>query len=151
MKYFAFLSMALGMLFSCKSDKIEQDPSVKVIKYQESISLRNGTLKFTEVNDSRCPSDPGIFCITGGAAIVDLELRSAQDISLRKQVRMCLGECGYLINGERFSIEDTIIISLANINYSLILFEVNPYPKFSPPQSEKDKKDYTIKLKLEQK
>ncbi len=149
MKSLAFLLMAIGMLFSCKSDEIGPKPVERIIKYKGLMALPKGGLTFTKLLDYRCPNGPGLFCFSAGAAEVDLQYNSSRDPSQDKLVQLCLGSCGREKINPETGKSDATRVNLDGTNYLITLTEVNPYPKILPPISEKDKKDYVIKLKIQ--
>ena len=151
MKNIAFFLGASLLLFSCKSDPIKAQGSNKTIKYKETVSLpaSSVTLTFTEVDDSRCPE--GVTCFRAGSAIVDLDLKkldlkTASSFSESQRVTMCLGDCITQTPRTGFREADTARVSLAGVNYTLILTEVLPYPNAARPV---EKKDYEIKLTIQ--
>ncbi|WP_373515313.1 hypothetical protein [Persicitalea sp.] len=145
MKYATiFLGIGLALL-SCKSDSLEAKLSDKTLKYQDVLNLTGGSLTFADIEDSRCPED--VQCIRAGEAIVTLQTRGAPTVNESQIVKMCLGDCIGLYPKGRFREADTANISLDGTKYRLILTEVNPYPNTTKPVQ---KKDYNIKLKVEQ-
>ena len=145
MKYVTILLGISIMLFSCKSDSIDAKLSDRTLKYQETLSLTGGSLTFADIEDSRCPED--VQCVRAGEAIVTLQTHAVPTIDETQIVKMCLGDCLGLSPKGGFREADTANISLDGNKYRLILTEVSPYPNTTQPAQ---KKDYSIKLKVEQ-
>ncbi len=145
MKQLAIIASACLLLFSCKSDSIEAKISDKTLKYEETLTLTGGSLTFAKIEDSRCPED--VQCIRAGEAIVTLQTRGLPTVNETQIVKMCLGDCITVYPKGGFREADTANISLDGTKYRLILTEVNPYPNTTKPVQ---KKDYNIKLKVEQ-
>ncbi len=145
MKQLAITATVCLLLFSCKSDSIDAKLSDKILKYQDVVNLTGGSLTFADIEDSRCPED--VQCVRAGEAIVTLQTRAAPTINETQIVKMCLGDCISLYPKGGFREADTANISLDGTKYRLILTEVNPYPHTTKPVQ---KKDYNIKLKVEQ-
>ena len=145
MKYPTILLGIAIALFSCQSDAIEAKLGDKTLKYQEVVNLTGGSLTFADVKDDRCPED--VQCFRAGEVIVTLNTRAVPTVNETQIVKMCLGDCITLYPKGGFREADTARISLDGNKYRLILTEVNPYPNTTKPVQ---KKDYTIKLKVEQ-
>ena len=137
------------MVFACKSDKIDLKPNEKLIEYNKSINLLNGKLTFSTIQDSRCPSDPSIFCFSGGAATVGLKYISSQGPGQDKSVQLCLGECGREKANPETGKPEVAKVNLDGINYFIELIEVNPYPVTVQDLLAENKKKYIIKLNIQ--
>ncbi len=88
----------------------------KVVLPKEDSNLM---LSFIQLNDSRCPAD--VQCIWAGNAAVNLRFEAKPGVEAL--TTLCIGQCG-----QQFKISDTSRVSLNNINYTVILQEVKPYP-----------------------
>jgi len=84
------------------------------------------TISMISVNDSRCPINAN--CITAGNAIV--KLRLSDNSGSETLTELCLGQC-------ENSGSDTKQITLSNINYSITMKKVEPYPKLNDSQEKK--------------
>ncbi|HQT22310.1 MAG: hypothetical protein B7X86_02990 [Sphingobacteriales bacterium 17-39-43] len=131
-KYLLALVCFTGLLISsCEKDSIDFDSPFE-LKENESIVLQgnnNGlTITLQSVNDSRCPINA--LCISAGNARV--KLRMSDNSSAETFAELCLGFCDNMKNTE-----DSAIIRLNNISYTLILKEVSPFPELGKKQDKK--------------
>lgn len=85
-----------------------------------SESANGLSLLLKSVNDSRCPID--VNCISAGSAKVQFQLLDSSGIEALGE--LCIGYCDNHNNKP----EDSTIILLNKINYSVSLISVNPYP-----------------------
>ena len=84
------------------------------------------TISMISVIDSRCPINAN--CITAGNATV--KLRLSDNFGSEIFTEFCLGHC-------ETSGSDTKQITLSNINYSITMKKVEPYPKINDSQEKK--------------
>ncbi|MDP3470143.1 MAG: hypothetical protein Q8S11_17510 [Daejeonella sp.] len=131
-KYLIVLVCFTGLLISsCEKDSIEFDSPFE-LKENESIVLQgnNNDLKITlqEVNDSRCPVNA--LCISAGNARV--KLRMSDNSGAENLAELCLGFCDNMNNTE-----DSVIIRLNDISYTVVLKEVSPFPELGKKQDKK--------------
>lgn len=131
-KYLLALICFAGLLISsCEKNSIEFDNPFE-LKENESIVLQgnNNGLSITlqSVNDSRCPINA--LCISAGNARV--KLRMSDNSGAETFAELCLGFCDTGNNAE-----DSAIIRLNNISYTVVLKEVNPYPEAGKKQNKK--------------
>lgn len=131
-KYLLALVCFTGLLISsCEKDSIDFDSPFE-LKENESIVLQgnnNGlTITLQSVNDSRCPINA--LCISAGNARV--KLRMSDNSGAETFAELCLGFCDNMNNTE-----DSAIIRLNNISYTLILKEVSPFPELGKKQDKK--------------
>jgi len=131
-KYLLALVCFTGLLISsCEKDSIEFDSPFEM-KENESIVLQgnNNGLKITlqSVNDSRCPVNA--LCISAGNARV--KLRMSDNSGAETFAELCLGFCDDLNRTE-----DSKIIRLNNISYTVVLKEVSPFPELGKKQDKK--------------
>jgi hypothetical protein len=84
------------------------------------------TISMISVIDSRCPINAN--CITAGNATVKLRLSNNSGSEVFTE--LCLGQCETLGS-------DTKQITLSNINYSITMKKVEPYPKINDSREKK--------------
>ena len=84
------------------------------------------TISMISVIDSRCPINAN--CITAGNATV--KLRLSNNAGSEVFTELCLGQCETLGS-------DTKQITLSNINYSITMKKVEPYPKINDSREKK--------------
>ena len=84
------------------------------------------TISMISVIDSRCPINAN--CITAGNATV--KLRLSDNSGSETLTELCLGQC-------ETSGSDTKQITLSNVNYSITMKKVEPYPKLNDSQEKK--------------
>jgi len=84
------------------------------------------TISMISVIDSRCPINAN--CITAGNAMV--KLRLSDNSGLETLTELCSGQC-------ETSGSDTKQITLSNVNYSITMKKVEPYPKINDSQEKK--------------
>lgn len=112
---------------ACKSSEV--DP-----KYQlgQNESARLGSeviVRVDSIQDSRCPNDPGINCITGGFASVRLSINKGNDLQQR---RLYVGP-----DGKRYG-SDSTTISFSNLTYRIVLKDVVPQPSLQNKSPDKE-------------
>lgn len=92
------------------------------------IDDRNHVLfvSLVEIDESRCPSDA--FCIQPGRVLTKLVIEDSRNSQF--STLLCLGDCSPSITQMRSFV-------LYNIEYTLILREVNPYPETGNPDNVK--------------
>lgn len=91
------------------------------ILFPESSNSLSFTL--TSIHDNRCPVD--VQCIIAGSANVQFQM--SDNSGAKASAELCIGSCDNHIT----KTEDTLQITLNNINYSVSLKSVNPYPNTS--------------------
>lgn len=128
-KYLLTLVFLTGLLISsCEKYYIEFNSPFE-LKENESIVLQgnNNGLSITlqSVNDSRCPVSA--VCISAGNARV--KIRMSDNSEAETFAELCIGYCDNSNNSE-----DSEIIRLNNISYTIILKEVSPYPELGKKQ-----------------
>jgi len=105
-----------------------EDEKVKIID--------DGNLAFfvsmVEIDETRCPSDA--FCIQPGRVLIKVVIEDARNSQF--STLLCLGDCSPSITHLRSFV-------FYNIEYTLVLKEVNPYPETRNLDDEK-----TVDLKL---
>ena len=84
------------------------------------------TISMISVIDSRCPINTN--CITAGNATVKLRLSNNSGSETLSE--LCSGQC-------ETSGSDTKQITLNNVNYSITMKKVEPYPKLNDSQEKK--------------
>jgi hypothetical protein len=84
------------------------------------------TISMISVIDSRCPINAN--CITAGNATI--KLRLSDNSGSEVFTELCLGQC-------ETSGSDVKQITLSNINYSITMRKVEPYPKLNDSQEKK--------------
>lgn len=125
------------ILLSSSCDKVNKEAAQFNSPFELEVNERilfpessNGfSFTLTSVNDSRCPID--VNCITAGSAKVQFQL--SDNSGVKASGELCIGSCDNHIT----KTEDTLLITLNNINYSVSLKSVNPYPNSSSTNKNK--------------
>ncbi len=98
------------------------------VKQEEAvtINLPDGILFLDvfaiSISDSRCPSNAS--CVRFGEAEVKLSVTGLEEVA--KVVDLCIGDCPQ--HNQGFIESDTAQVTIDNIDYSVILIDVEPYP-----------------------
>ena len=128
---FKVLLLICGILFlsnsSCQKDITD---GIRRVEFNQPFELelnskiilsdnnRDLMIELTSLTDSRCPVN--VECIWAGNATAGLRFLDEQNS--QATAVLCIGEC------KQFNTSDTFSLSLNNINYTVILKEVKPYP-----------------------
>lgn len=130
---YLYSSVCFTVLFlsSCEKSSIKFDSPIE-FEENESMILEGSnndlSISVQSINDSRCPVNA--VCISAGNARV--KLRMADNTGAETFSELCLGYCNTGNNSE-----DSAIIRLNNISYTIILKEVNPFPELGKKQKKK--------------
>lgn len=113
---------------SCSKDTIEgiktaEFNSLFELSLNENIILpkikKELMITLTKINDSRCPAD--VQCIWAGNASIKLKISADSNSVVSKE--LCLGQCD-----TKFKTSDSTQIRIKDMNYSIVLKAVDPYP-----------------------
>lgn len=122
---------------SCDKDSIQFDNPFE-LGVNESIVLPGSlSIALESVHDSRCPINA--LCISAGNARV--KLRMSDNSGAETFTELCLGFCDTKNNTE-----DSALIRLNNISYTIVLKELSPFPELGKNQ---DKKALLLLLKTD--
>jgi len=94
--------------------ELSPDESVILPKNKKEVMISLVSLK-----DSRCPAD--VQCIWAGNA--GIKIRISSGTGLVDSTELCLGQCD-----TKFKTADTAILRLRDLNYSVVLKSIDPYP-----------------------
>lgn len=96
------------------SFELSQDESMILPKNKKEVMISLISMK-----DSRCPAD--VQCIWAGNA--GIKIRISAGTGIVDSTELCLGQCD-----TKFKTADTAMLRLRDINYSVVLKSVEPYP-----------------------
>lgn len=94
--------------------ELSPDESVILPKNKKEMMISLVSMK-----DSRCPAD--VQCIWAGNA--GIKIRISTGTGLVDSAELCLGQCD-----TKFKTADTAMLRLRDINYSVVLKSLEPYP-----------------------
>jgi len=120
-KTYLFILLAFFAFISCKKQTSSDLSGTYVIKSGQSLSIpknRNlATLTASDFADSRCPTNA--ICVWEGVGTGKFKFK---DDSKEQVIELCLGGCAVVSKSK------TQDITLNNINYTIELIELSPYP-----------------------
>lgn len=119
-----FIFLYFSVFYACNNDEpamvrindqftIQLDHQVKIVDEQNH-SLY---LTLVEIEENRCPSDA--FCVHAGRVLIKVVIEDTRNSQY--STLLCLGDCSPSIT----SVKSFIFY---NIEYTIELMEVNPYP-----------------------
>ncbi|RZK67336.1 hypothetical protein [Pedobacter sp. Leaf41] len=118
--------------FGCKKKNLETNSSIE-FALNKSQMVNSANVTVTNINDNRCP--PNADCITAGKAEAQLSVKVNGET---KDLTLCIGgDCN------KVGLSDQQTFSVASVNYTVKLVEVNPYNTF-----EKAVVPKTVKLQV---
>ena len=114
----------LAFFISCNKDEPEWVPinSTFILELNEQVKVIENNnralyVSVVEIEDSRCPSD--LVCVRAGEASVKVIIEDTRNSQFN--TLLCIGDCSP-------SIKDIRSFVFYNIEYTIQLIEVNPYP-----------------------
>lgn len=117
------------LLWQCQKDKTP-DPRPSdfgeefVVSKGQTVMLNQNSgnvdlmVETKDIQESRCPSD--VVCVWAGFANASLKLSHNGETG---NLDLCLGSCS-----EKYNVQDTGYIQLAQVNFGVILKEIAPFP-----------------------
>ena len=133
---FIFPMLVIALFCGCEKDSStnqEADNGILELNFEETKQVDNLTYRFSDVSDSRCPSDA--VCVWSGYVSVDLDI---EDSNLVLTETLCDLE---------FDLSDLVCgpeIEVFNVRITLV--SVDPYPSVSQPV---EKEDYKVTLQID--
>lgn len=110
------LLLVLLISFGCKKKNLETNMSVE-FALNKSQMVNSAKIMVTNITDNRCPVNAD--CVTAGKAEAQLSVKVNGET---KDLILCIGgDCN------KAGISDQQTFSIASVNYTVKLVEVNPY------------------------
>jgi hypothetical protein len=122
----SFIFILLLSSSSCEKDALngikkgDLNSAIELSVNEKVLVNNEFVIELTSIVDSRCPAD--VQCVWAGNASTQFKISATNQTDL--VTSLCIGQCD-----AKFKTTDSAEFTRNNIRYSILLKEVNPYPK----------------------